>query len=901
MAPCDRVVVTGASGFVGRALARAAGAPSTRCTSAPPDWAAQHRAARRSAGATIFHLAARVHDPRDARRGRPSSATTSRRRARSPRRPRARGARRLVFLSTIKVNGEESRGRPLRAERSAGARGRLRALEARRPSSALAAVAARAPASRSSIVRSPLVYRARRAGQPARLLRARRLALAAALRRASTTAAASCTSTTSRALLLALRRRSRRPRAAPSSRRTRDARLDAALVRALRRALGRPARLFAVPAAVLEARRGARGPGRAHAPAHALARGRSVGDAQRELGWTPRGSRSRQPSRRWRATLREARGDERRWIVAALVPGADRVRRRSRSLRARAGARASPTIPTSARCTRRPRRAWAASASLAGALPFAACSAATRRSRRSLALRRWRSALRLARRRPAQPAGRGAPARARVAAAVAVLALARPRAAHGHGLARRGARGRSPSSGRPTSSTSWTAPTGSRAAWRVIGFGALAVAAARRRRMRRSRSRARRSPRPRAGFLAHNFPPARVFLGDCGLDPAGLPRRRRSACTARSRAPGRAWFPLLVFSPFIVDATRHARAARSRAASASGARTASHCYQRLVLAGWTRRRLALAAYALMAARRPRARSAPLRRGVDAAMRYNFCLGSGCTRCSSLAIEIAIEQEERRQRRAWQFHQRLPEPTMKPMHIDARAARRGAPRRHRARRSRRSPPPALLDASGLAPERARRCSSRLRDRDPDPGRGERLLRRLPGRLALHQPARHPAHRLRGAHRHGAASRAALRARGPRRRASATASTSSIRCSSSRSCRSRAWRSARSRNGRSTAAAASRARRWSIMGAGDAAVGLVKELSRSHEWRVVGLLDDDEKKRGRLLHGVRVLGRARRPAALRAAPEAAPRDHRHALGALQACAAAWSRSASARASR
>jgi FlaA1/EpsC-like NDP-sugar epimerase len=45
---------------------------------------------------------------------------------------------------------------------------------------------------------------------------------------------------------------------------------------------------------------------------------------------------------------------------------------------------------------------------------------------------------------------------------------------------------------------------------------------------------------------------------------------------------------------------------------------------------------------------------------------------------------------------------------------------------------------------------------------------------------------------------------------------------------------------------------------IMGAGDAAVGLVKELSRSHEWRVVGLLDDDEKKHGRLLHGVRVLG-------------------------------------------
>jgi FlaA1/EpsC-like NDP-sugar epimerase len=45
---------------------------------------------------------------------------------------------------------------------------------------------------------------------------------------------------------------------------------------------------------------------------------------------------------------------------------------------------------------------------------------------------------------------------------------------------------------------------------------------------------------------------------------------------------------------------------------------------------------------------------------------------------------------------------------------------------------------------------------------------------------------------------------------------------------------------------------------VLGAGDAAVGLVKELSRSNEWRVVGMFDDDAKKRGRLLHGVRVLG-------------------------------------------
>ncbi len=45
---------------------------------------------------------------------------------------------------------------------------------------------------------------------------------------------------------------------------------------------------------------------------------------------------------------------------------------------------------------------------------------------------------------------------------------------------------------------------------------------------------------------------------------------------------------------------------------------------------------------------------------------------------------------------------------------------------------------------------------------------------------------------------------------------------------------------------------------VLGAGDGAVGLIKELSRSTEWRVVGLMDDDPNKRHRLLHGARVLG-------------------------------------------
>ena len=45
---------------------------------------------------------------------------------------------------------------------------------------------------------------------------------------------------------------------------------------------------------------------------------------------------------------------------------------------------------------------------------------------------------------------------------------------------------------------------------------------------------------------------------------------------------------------------------------------------------------------------------------------------------------------------------------------------------------------------------------------------------------------------------------------------------------------------------------------IMGAGDAAMMLLRELKRSPEWRVVGLLDDETGKRGRSLDGVPVLG-------------------------------------------
>ncbi|MFZ1545649.1 MAG: nucleoside-diphosphate sugar epimerase/dehydratase [Candidatus Nitrotoga sp.] len=45
---------------------------------------------------------------------------------------------------------------------------------------------------------------------------------------------------------------------------------------------------------------------------------------------------------------------------------------------------------------------------------------------------------------------------------------------------------------------------------------------------------------------------------------------------------------------------------------------------------------------------------------------------------------------------------------------------------------------------------------------------------------------------------------------------------------------------------------------VLGAGDAAVGLSKELARSRDWRLVGFLDDNVDKHGRILNGIKVLG-------------------------------------------
>jgi FlaA1/EpsC-like NDP-sugar epimerase len=46
---------------------------------------------------------------------------------------------------------------------------------------------------------------------------------------------------------------------------------------------------------------------------------------------------------------------------------------------------------------------------------------------------------------------------------------------------------------------------------------------------------------------------------------------------------------------------------------------------------------------------------------------------------------------------------------------------------------------------------------------------------------------------------------------------------------------------------------------VLGAGDAAASLAKDLTKSSDWRLVGFLDDDIGKHGRMLNGILVLGK------------------------------------------
>jgi UDP-N-acetylmuramyl pentapeptide phosphotransferase/UDP-N-acetylglucosamine-1-phosphate transferase len=99
------------------------------------------------------------------------------------------------------------------------------------------------------------------------------------------------------------------------------------------------------------------------------------------------------------------------------------------------------------------------------------------------------------------------------------------------------------------------------------------------------------------GFLFHNFYPAKVFMGDAGSIPLGFLAAAMGLWGWQLGA-WPAWFPLLVFSPFIVDATVTLVKRSVRGAKVTEAHR-EHYYQRMVQMGWGHRNVAFAEYALM--------------------------------------------------------------------------------------------------------------------------------------------------------------------------------------------------------------------------------------------------------------------------------------------------------------
>ena len=100
-----------------------------------------------------------------------------------------------------------------------------------------------------------------------------------------------------------------------------------------------------------------------------------------------------------------------------------------------------------------------------------------------------------------------------------------------------------------------------------------------------------------AGFLVYNFPPARIFMGDVGSSTMGFLAAALSLWGARDGVFP-IWTALLVFSPFVVDATVTLLARLVRGEKVWQAHR-SHYYQRLVQIGWGHRRTVLWEYALM--------------------------------------------------------------------------------------------------------------------------------------------------------------------------------------------------------------------------------------------------------------------------------------------------------------
>jgi UDP-N-acetylmuramyl pentapeptide phosphotransferase/UDP-N-acetylglucosamine-1-phosphate transferase len=102
-----------------------------------------------------------------------------------------------------------------------------------------------------------------------------------------------------------------------------------------------------------------------------------------------------------------------------------------------------------------------------------------------------------------------------------------------------------------------------------------------------------------AAFLVFNLHPARIFMGDVGSIPLGFLAAAFGLLGWRAGA-WPVWFPLLVFSPFVVDATVTLARRLLRGDKVWQAHK-EHYYQRLVRMGWGHRRTAFVEYGVMLA------------------------------------------------------------------------------------------------------------------------------------------------------------------------------------------------------------------------------------------------------------------------------------------------------------
>ncbi len=99
------------------------------------------------------------------------------------------------------------------------------------------------------------------------------------------------------------------------------------------------------------------------------------------------------------------------------------------------------------------------------------------------------------------------------------------------------------------------------------------------------------------GFLLYNFPPAKIFLGDAGSTAIGfLSATSMMVASIENSIP--VWVSVMIFSPFIIDATV-TLLTRILKKEKFWAAHRTHFYQRLVTSGLSHRKVVVCEYLLM--------------------------------------------------------------------------------------------------------------------------------------------------------------------------------------------------------------------------------------------------------------------------------------------------------------